>query len=163
MNAVSQMFYNPYTGLKVYVAILVSIAVVGAVAWLVYKWQKEKKDRQRTWRLLESFTEKPPGGDDGTVIIKKEIACPHCGGDVQSIDSICRHCGSALDLLPAGGKAFGVIRREIAFEGVVVFHERELVHIESLNPDPHRPEFRYLVHSNAVDRRFRLSDEDVMT
>ena len=163
MNVVAQMFYDPYRGLMVYSIVLASIGFVGAVAWLVYKWQKESSDRERTWRLLESFTEKPPGGDAGTVIVKKEIACPHCAGDVQSIDSICRHCGSDLDLLPTGDKAFGVIRREIAIEGVVVFHERELVKIESLKPDPDRSEFRYLVHSNAVDRRFRLSDEDVMT
>ena len=163
MNTVAQMLYDPRTGLLVYVIILVSVAAIGAVAWLVYKWQKDKRDRERTWRLLESFTEKPPGEDDGTVIVKKEIACPHCGGAVQSIDSICRHCGFDQDLLPAGDKAFGVIRREIMIEGVVVFRERELVQIESLEPDPDRPELRYLIHSNAVDRRFRLSDEDVMT
>ena len=145
-----------------YVIILVSVAALGAVAWLVYKWQKERRDREITWRLLESFTEKPPGDDD-TVIVKREIACPHCGGAVQAIDSICPHCGSDRELPPAGDKAFGVIRREIMIEGVVVFHERELVHIESLKPDPYRSELRYMVHSNAVDRWFRLSDDDVMT
>lgn len=163
MNVVAQMYYDPYRGLMVYSIVLASIGFIGAVAWLVYKWQKEKSDRERTWRLLESFTEKPPGEDDGTVIVKKEVCCPNCGGDVQSIDSICSHCGSDLDLLPAADKASGVIKREIVVDGVVVFHERELVQVESIKPDPDRPQFRYLVHSNAVDRQFRLSDDDLMT
>ncbi|MBU4176023.1 MAG: zinc ribbon domain-containing protein [Actinobacteria bacterium] len=163
MNTVAQMLYDPNTGLLVYVIILASIGFVGTVVWLVYKWKKVSSDRERTWRLLESFTEKPPGNIDGTVIVKKEVPCPNCGGDVQSIDSICRHCGSDLDLLPAGDKASGVIKREIVINGVVVFHERELVQVESVKPDPDRPEFKYVVRSNTVDRRFRLSDDDIMT
>jgi len=163
MNVFAQVVYDPIRGLTVYFIILSSILFVGLIVWLVYKWQKKQDDRERTWRLLESFTEKPPGDIDGTVIVKKEVCCPNCGGDVQSIDNICRHCGSDLNLLPGGDKASGVIKREIVIDGVVIFRERELVQIESLKPDPDRPEFRYLVHSVTVGRQFRLSDDDVMT
>ena len=90
-------------------------------------------------------------------------AGPHCGGTVESIDSICRYCGSYLNLLPSGDNVFGVMRLEIVVEGPIAFHERELVQVESVEPDSDRPESKYVVRSRSLDRQFRLSDRDLMT
>jgi len=55
----------------------------------------------------------------------------------------------------------GVVQHEIVINGVVAFKEGERVQIEAESPDPERPEYKYVVTSGTLNRKFRLSDLDI--
>lgn len=57
----------------------------------------------------------------------------------------------------------GVVRHDIMAGGHRAFKKDEWVRIEGESPDPARPEFRYIVLSGALGRRFLLSDGDLAT
>lgn len=54
-----------------------------------------------------------------------------------------------------------VITRDIAVGGALAFRRGEAVTIENIDPNPRRPEFRYVVYSRSLQRRFQLSDADL--
>jgi hypothetical protein len=55
----------------------------------------------------------------------------------------------------------GRIKRDIVIDGRVAFLQGEQVRIEGESPDPERPQYRYVVLSAAINKRFRLCDNDV--
>ena len=61
----------------------------------------------------------------------------------------------------AGGTEEWNIRRNIVINNQTVFESGEQVFVEGISPDPNRPEYRYVVLSKTLNKRFRLSDNDV--
>lgn len=61
----------------------------------------------------------------------------------------------------SGQEIIGVVQHDIIIGGVVAFKEGTRVHIEAESPDPERPEYKYVVTSQALNTRFRLSDLDI--
>ena len=59
--------------------------------------------------------------------------------------------------------AVGVVQRDIIIDGTLAFRRGERVAVESQSPDPGRPEYKYVVTSQALNRKFRLSDMDLFT
>lgn len=57
----------------------------------------------------------------------------------------------------------GIIQHDIVIGGVLAFTNGERVRIEDESPDPARPDYKYVVTSSALDRKFRLSDLDIFT
>ena len=45
--------------------------------------------------------------------------------------------------------------------GVVAFKQGERVQVEAESPDPQRPEYRFVVLSRTLNKKFRLSDLDL--
>ena len=55
----------------------------------------------------------------------------------------------------------GVVQRDVVIGGVVAFKQGERVQVEAESPDPQRPEYRYVVLSRTLNKKFRLSDLDL--
>lgn len=55
----------------------------------------------------------------------------------------------------------GVIQHDVVISGVVAFRQGERVQVEGESPDPNRPDYKYIVHSQTMNQRYRLSDIDV--
>jgi hypothetical protein len=55
----------------------------------------------------------------------------------------------------------GRIKRDIVIGGQLAFLSGEQVRIEGESPDPERPQYKYVVLSAALNKRFRLSDNDL--
>ncbi|MHB8893691.1 MAG: zinc ribbon domain-containing protein [Candidatus Geothermincolia bacterium] len=58
-------------------------------------------------------------------------------------------------------QTIGVVQHDIVIGGAVAFREGEHVRIEAESPDPERPEYKYVVTSQALNSKFRLSDLDI--
>lgn len=56
----------------------------------------------------------------------------------------------------------GIIQHDVVIGSAVAFRHGERVRIEAESPDPERPEYRFVVYSAALNKRFRLSDLDVL-
>ena len=54
-----------------------------------------------------------------------------------------------------------VIQRDIIIGGAVAFKAGERVQVEAESPDPQRPDYKYVVLSKTLSKRFRLSDLDL--
>jgi len=54
-----------------------------------------------------------------------------------------------------------ITRHVVVEDGQVAFEAGEQVEIEGVQPNPQRPEFKYVVFSFRLQRRFQLSDNDV--
>ncbi len=56
----------------------------------------------------------------------------------------------------------GTIKRQVVVEGnQVAFEAGETVEIESTQPNPQNPAFKYVVLSQRLQKRFQLSDDDI--
>lgn len=56
----------------------------------------------------------------------------------------------------------GTIKRQVVVEGSqVAFEAGEQVEIESIQPNPQNPSFKYVVFSKQLQKRFQLSDNDI--
>lgn len=62
----------------------------------------------------------------------------------------------------APGAVIGVIQHDIMIGEAVAFRHGERVQIEAESPDPERPEYRFVVFCPSLNKRFRLSDLDVL-
>jgi hypothetical protein len=95
--------------------------------------------------------------------------CPYCGGKIMRQAVRCRHCGSNLEgeeLRPAPFEEImpGEVRsvsRDILVAGELAFREGEAVVIEKVEPNANRPEYRYVVRSDRLQKKFQLSDKDI--
>lgn len=54
-----------------------------------------------------------------------------------------------------------MISRDILVEGQVAFSRNEKVTVELIAPNPGRPEYKYVVLSQKLGKRFQLSDADI--
>ena len=96
--------------------------------------------------------------------------CHQCGSTVGGSMQFCSYCGALLSIergapreSPAGGTP-GMTRtvsRDILVSGRPAFRKGEQVLVEKVEPHAQRPEYRYVVHSSLLDRRFLLSDADI--
>jgi len=56
----------------------------------------------------------------------------------------------------------GTIKRQVLVEGnKIAFEAGEQVEIESTQPNPQNPIYKYIIYSNRLQKRFQLSDDDV--
>ena len=55
-----------------------------------------------------------------------------------------------------------IVAHDIIIGGEKAFYHGEHVSIEALSPNPERPEYKYVVYSNSLKRRFQLRDEDLI-
>jgi hypothetical protein len=62
---------------------------------------------------------------------------------------------------PQAPGTVGVIQHDVVINGVVAFKQGERVQVEGESPDPTRPDYKYIVHSQTMNQRYRLSDIDV--
>lgn len=60
----------------------------------------------------------------------------------------------------SAGDRFAV-SRDIEISGQLAFAAGEQVVVEKIDPNPERPEYRYVVFSRLLQRRFQLSDSDL--
>ncbi len=101
---------------------------------------------------------------ESVVLSHTEIAqgtCPQCGAKVANDVVECPACGSHLQSASTPKPDLGVIRRDIVSGGAIAFHKDEIVKIESEVPDEQHPEQRFLVASESLGKKFRLTDEDI--
>jgi hypothetical protein len=63
----------------------------------------------------------------------------------------------------APGARIGVIQHEIVIGGAVAFKQGDRLQIEGESPDPDRPDYKYVVTSPTLNKKFRLSDMDIFT
>jgi RNA polymerase subunit RPABC4/transcription elongation factor Spt4 len=91
------------------------------------------------------------------------LKCPSCGIMVASGVDTCPQCNWRLNKPAAAASQphIGIVRRDVIIGGAVAFKKDEWVNIEYESPDPERPEFKYVVRSRNLDKRFRLSDRDL--
>jgi hypothetical protein len=61
--------------------------------------------------------------------------------------------------IKAGTSAF--VTHDIVIENQYAFRHGERVVVESITPNPQRPEYKYVVVSSTLQKRFQLSDSDV--
>ena len=61
--------------------------------------------------------------------------------------------------IQAGTPAF--VTHDIVVENQFAFRQGERVVVESISPNPQKPEYKYVVVSTALEKRFQLSDNDV--
>lgn len=56
----------------------------------------------------------------------------------------------------------GTVKRQIVVEGnQIAFEAGEQLEIEDIRSNPQRPEYKYVVFSNRLQKRFQLSDNDI--
>lgn len=55
-----------------------------------------------------------------------------------------------------------VIIRDIVINGNVAFKKGEAVLVETISPNPQRPDYKYVVLSKSLNKRFQLSDDDLI-
>ena len=92
--------------------------------------------------------------------------CPACGAAVIAGAAACGACGAqAQPPRPSeqqlGRRRLGVLVRDVMVNGVVAFRKDEVVTIEKESPDPARPAYKYVVLSDLLSQRFRLSDDEL--
>lgn len=56
-----------------------------------------------------------------------------------------------------------LVRNQIIVDGQVAFTAGEKVVVEAVEPNPTRPQYKYIVYSKNLGKRFQLSDDDVST
>jgi hypothetical protein len=116
--------------------------------------------------------------------IKGAIRCPRCGLNLHPSIEECPACGQNphapvppqqpyqaqaaqhLTNVPAAPQEsapvmVGVIQHDIVIGGAVAFRAGERVQIEEESPDPERPDYKYVVTSQAMQKKYRLSDMDL--
>lgn len=54
-----------------------------------------------------------------------------------------------------------VVSRDILIDSRLVFSENEHVVVEKIDPNPERPEYKYVTCSRTLNTRFQLSDADI--
>ena len=80
-----------------------------------------------------------------------------------------QQAGAPTTVVPQGqpvtapGARIGVIQHEIVIGGAVAFKQGDRLQIEGESPDPDRPDYKYVVTSPTLNKKFRLSDMDIFT
>jgi hypothetical protein len=104
-------------------------------------------------------------GKARSVPLFADAKCPNCGQRADATGNTCVACGWHFDraVLPSTKVTpkMGVIQRDIILDGTVVFSKGEVVSVEREDPDRHHPEFKYVVLSEALGKRYLLSTSDL--
>jgi hypothetical protein len=101
---------------------------------------------------------------DTKVIVDEEGKCPKCKNMVRAGVARCPFCAWRFDAAapdPGRKREVGYVKRDVVIGGSVAFKEGELLHIEGDSPEVDRPAYRYVVNSNLLGRRFKLSDDEL--
>jgi len=90
--------------------------------------------------------------------------CGFCKGEIPVGATRCMHCGA--DFRQEGPATIEegmmvTIARDILVEDDLAFGNGDQVQIELIDPDPLRPENRYVVKSSNLGKQFRLSKWDI--
>jgi len=102
--------------------------------------------------------ERGPVAPQGQAVSPSVPAAPAEGGQ-QAAASV---AGQQIPAAPADPNIrLGVVQRDVVIGGVVAFKQGERVVVEAESPDPQRPEYRYVVLSQSLNKKFRLSDMDL--
>jgi len=56
---------------------------------------------------------------------------------------------------------FGRIRHDVVVGGLEAFQMGEVVDITAIEPDPDKPRFKYVVFSKALEKTFKLSEDEI--
>lgn len=105
---------------------------------------------------------KGPQFADGESVDPGAYFCPSCHTQLEADPLDCPSCGWRFKRDDEAQRAkLGYVKRDILIGGQVAFREGELVRVESESPDPRRPEYRYVVCSQAMGTKYRLSDADL--
>lgn len=116
---------------------------------------------------------KPPAQRPWSAVPGQAAArCYQCGSPVETGMQFCSYCGA---LLACGGDSpsppatvivpgmFLRVSGDVLSGGRLAFREGEVVKVEKIEPDVQRPEYRHVVYSSLLDRRFHLRDQDLVT
>lgn len=93
----------------------------------------------------------------------EEVACPFCGFLVKPGKYTCPRCATSLSVSRdrRHSPQTAVISRDVLIGDTVAFRRGEIVNVENVDPDPERPDYRFVVLSRTLNRRFRLSANDL--
>ena len=107
--------------------------------------------------------------DNSAVRKGKRTACPKCGNPLgQPASTPARSnpvayqevTGANTSGQISGGSECTISRNIMAGESIA-FKQGEPVTVELVSPNPERPEFKYVVFSKTLNRRFQLSEADI--
>jgi RNA polymerase subunit RPABC4/transcription elongation factor Spt4 len=101
---------------------------------------------------------------DKKLTVAEEGKCPKCKNVIRAGVAKCPFCGWRFDAEASEDgqhRKIGYVSRDVVIGGAVAFKEGELVSIESESPDPGHPEYKYVVNSKTLSKRFRLSDGEL--
>ncbi|GEM_PF-4031579 len=98
------------------------------------------------------------------VVSKKPGKCPVCERGLPPGENRCDYCGSQV--VERGFEADishkATVKRNITIGGERAFFAGEIVEIEEISPDEKRPQYKYVVLSKRLNKRFRLSEDDLL-
>lgn len=151
------------------IVILLFIPAAVVVAAVVYGYLRQrsvdKRQQEVLGDMLEEMDRRRTAAGEGFVVVEQSEICPRCGGDIDPGTRSCAYCGAAYPFADTRGaaKTVGIVRHDVIIDDQLAFRAREMVQIESVSPDPSKPDCKYVVFSSSMNRRFFLSDEDLFT
>jgi len=129
-----------------------TLIFVGALVYLISR-RTEPAPEIKPLPIRHRPSMQPAGADPG-------LTGGAIGGAAAFAQGSSSNAPGAAPRATAGSRV-GVVQHDVIISGVVAFHTGEMVQVEGESPDPQRPEYRYVVESQALGKKFRLSSADV--